>query len=169
MNSVAVLLTSSYVIVRTLSVRYIVLNLCSQSSLWSHAASTVKSLTGSLFPGGAASALVSATTSEVMLVRFEMVAVFASYATKLSLPLPGIDSEGHAANFVETEQIVQYNGGKASFVQVSLWNVSIQISVFMLLCGSIYWGNTFFTFLPIWELSSRLSDGSTGKSTSFCQ
>uniref|UniRef100_A0A4W5RX54 SAC1 like phosphatidylinositide phosphatase b n=1 Tax=Hucho hucho TaxID=62062 RepID=A0A4W5RX54_9TELE len=29
----------------------------------------------------------------------------------------GIDSEGHAANFVETEQIVQYNGGKASFVQ----------------------------------------------------
>uniref|UniRef100_A0A6Q2YFF3 SAC domain-containing protein n=1 Tax=Esox lucius TaxID=8010 RepID=A0A6Q2YFF3_ESOLU len=29
----------------------------------------------------------------------------------------GIDTEGHAANFVETEQIVQYNGGKASFVQ----------------------------------------------------
>ncbi|XP_048882219.1 phosphatidylinositol-3-phosphatase SAC1-B [Brienomyrus brachyistius] len=29
----------------------------------------------------------------------------------------GIDSEGHAANFIETEQIVQYNGGKASFVQ----------------------------------------------------
>ncbi|GCC29567.1 hypothetical protein chiPu_0008009 [Chiloscyllium punctatum] len=29
----------------------------------------------------------------------------------------GIDSEGHAANFVETEQIVQYNGYKASFVQ----------------------------------------------------
>uniref|UniRef100_A0A673IFD2 SAC domain-containing protein n=1 Tax=Sinocyclocheilus rhinocerous TaxID=307959 RepID=A0A673IFD2_9TELE len=29
----------------------------------------------------------------------------------------GIDSEGHAANFVETEQIVQYNGAKASFVQ----------------------------------------------------
>uniref|UniRef100_A0A8C8IXN8 SAC domain-containing protein n=1 Tax=Oncorhynchus tshawytscha TaxID=74940 RepID=A0A8C8IXN8_ONCTS len=29
----------------------------------------------------------------------------------------GIDSEGHAANFVETEQIVQYSGGKASFVQ----------------------------------------------------
>uniref|UniRef100_A0A8C7CKN6 SAC1 like phosphatidylinositide phosphatase b n=1 Tax=Oncorhynchus kisutch TaxID=8019 RepID=A0A8C7CKN6_ONCKI len=28
-----------------------------------------------------------------------------------------IDSEGHAANFVETEQIVQYSGGKASFVQ----------------------------------------------------
>uniref|UniRef100_A0A8C1CCR5 SAC1 like phosphatidylinositide phosphatase b n=1 Tax=Cyprinus carpio carpio TaxID=630221 RepID=A0A8C1CCR5_CYPCA len=30
----------------------------------------------------------------------------------------GIDSEGHAANFVETEQIVQYNGAKASFVQL---------------------------------------------------
>ncbi|XP_038154593.1 phosphatidylinositol-3-phosphatase SAC1-B-like [Cyprinodon tularosa] len=29
----------------------------------------------------------------------------------------GIDSEGHAANFVETEQIVQYNSFKASFVQ----------------------------------------------------
>uniref|UniRef100_A0A8C9W5Y0 Phosphatidylinositol-3-phosphatase SAC1 n=1 Tax=Scleropages formosus TaxID=113540 RepID=A0A8C9W5Y0_SCLFO len=29
----------------------------------------------------------------------------------------GIDSEGHAANFVETEQIIQYNGWKASFVQ----------------------------------------------------
>ncbi|PWA26306.1 hypothetical protein CCH79_00018798 [Gambusia affinis] len=29
----------------------------------------------------------------------------------------GIDSEGHAANFVETEQIVQYNNYKASFVQ----------------------------------------------------
>ncbi|KAH0627251.1 hypothetical protein JD844_002759 [Phrynosoma platyrhinos] len=28
-----------------------------------------------------------------------------------------IDSEGHAANFVETEQIVHYNGSKASFVQ----------------------------------------------------
>ncbi len=31
----------------------------------------------------------------------------------------GIDSEGHAANYVETEQIVQHNGAKASFVQVS--------------------------------------------------
>ncbi|XP_067857935.1 phosphatidylinositol-3-phosphatase SAC1-B-like isoform X2 [Heptranchias perlo] len=29
----------------------------------------------------------------------------------------GIDSEGHAANFVETEQIVQYNGYKVSFIQ----------------------------------------------------
>uniref|UniRef100_A0A672GT05 SAC1 like phosphatidylinositide phosphatase n=1 Tax=Salarias fasciatus TaxID=181472 RepID=A0A672GT05_SALFA len=29
----------------------------------------------------------------------------------------GIDSEGHAANFVETEQIVAFSGAKASFVQ----------------------------------------------------
>ncbi|XP_063308087.1 phosphatidylinositol-3-phosphatase SAC1 isoform X2 [Pelobates fuscus] len=29
----------------------------------------------------------------------------------------GIDSEGHAANFVETEQIIHYMGNKASFVQ----------------------------------------------------
>ncbi|KAM4630283.1 phosphatidylinositol-3-phosphatase SAC1-A isoform 1-T1 [Polymixia lowei] len=29
----------------------------------------------------------------------------------------GIDSEGHAANFVETEQIVLYEGARASFVQ----------------------------------------------------
>uniref|UniRef100_A0A4W6CE20 SAC1 like phosphatidylinositide phosphatase b n=1 Tax=Lates calcarifer TaxID=8187 RepID=A0A4W6CE20_LATCA len=29
----------------------------------------------------------------------------------------GIDSEGHAANYVETEQIVQYNSAKASYVQ----------------------------------------------------
>ncbi|XP_008296958.1 phosphatidylinositol-3-phosphatase SAC1-B [Stegastes partitus] len=29
----------------------------------------------------------------------------------------GIDSEGHAANYVETEQVVQYNSAKASFVQ----------------------------------------------------
>ncbi|CAN9514488.1 unnamed protein product [Ophioblennius macclurei] len=29
----------------------------------------------------------------------------------------GIDSEGHAANYVETEQIVQFGGAKASFVQ----------------------------------------------------
>lgn len=34
--------------------------------------------------------------------------------------LTGIDSEGHAANFVETEQIVLYEGAKASFVQVGL-------------------------------------------------
>lgn len=31
----------------------------------------------------------------------------------------GIDSEGHAANFVETEQIILYEGAMASFVQAS--------------------------------------------------
>lgn len=30
----------------------------------------------------------------------------------------GVDSEGQVANFVETEQIVQYNGHCCSFVQV---------------------------------------------------
>ncbi len=99
-----------------------VLNLRSQSSPWSHAASTAKSSTGTSSPGGAVSALASATTSEVKLVRFETLPVFSPYAAKRSLSLPGIDSEGHAANFVETEQIVQYNGAKASFIQVSLWN-----------------------------------------------
>lgn len=29
----------------------------------------------------------------------------------------GIDSEGHAANFVETEQIIQFQGGRSSFIQ----------------------------------------------------
>lgn len=31
----------------------------------------------------------------------------------------GIDTEGQVANFVETEQIVQYEGNKCSYVQVS--------------------------------------------------
>lgn len=31
----------------------------------------------------------------------------------------GIDTEGQVANFVETEQIVQYEGNKYSYVQVS--------------------------------------------------
>ena len=30
----------------------------------------------------------------------------------------GLDSEGHAANFVETEQIVEYNNFRSSFIQV---------------------------------------------------
>lgn len=34
----------------------------------------------------------------------------------------GIDVEGHAANYVETEQIVQHSSAKASFVQVSQRN-----------------------------------------------
>jgi hypothetical protein len=31
----------------------------------------------------------------------------------------GVDPEGQVANFVETEQIVQYDGHRCSFVQVS--------------------------------------------------
>lgn len=82
-----------------------------------------KCSSGSSSPGGAASEPACATTSEVgkrparhgtlwVLCRawhFITVYVFVS----------GIDSEGHAANFVETEQIVQYNNSRASFVQVS--------------------------------------------------
>ena len=30
----------------------------------------------------------------------------------------GLDMEGHAANFVETEQIIEYDGCRGSFVQV---------------------------------------------------
>ena len=32
----------------------------------------------------------------------------------------GLDSEGNAANYVETEQIVQFEGGTCSFVQVCM-------------------------------------------------
>lgn len=39
-----------------------------------------------------------------------------------NVSVSGIDSEGHAANFVETEQIVLYEGAKASFVQVGLFS-----------------------------------------------
>uniref|UniRef100_A0A8C2DY57 SAC1 like phosphatidylinositide phosphatase a n=1 Tax=Cyprinus carpio TaxID=7962 RepID=A0A8C2DY57_CYPCA len=47
----------------------------------------------------------------------------------------GIDSEGHAANFVETEQIVQYNNSQASFVQTTYLCHS---NFFWFLFGSIY-------------------------------
>ena len=49
----------------------------------------------------------------------------------------GLDSEGHVANFVETEQIIEYDGKTTSIVQVS-WacgggmyipNSGIQVSV----------------------------------------
>lgn len=32
----------------------------------------------------------------------------------------GLDGEGNAANYVETEQIVQFEGGTSSFVQVCM-------------------------------------------------
>ena len=33
----------------------------------------------------------------------------------------GLDEDGHAANFVETEQIIEYDYTKCSFVQVCLF------------------------------------------------
>ena len=36
----------------------------------------------------------------------------------------GLDSEGHVANFVETEQIIEYNGNNTSLVQVGLFSIS---------------------------------------------
>lgn len=41
----------------------------------------------------------------------------------------GLDSEGHAANFVETEQIVEYDGVKSSFVQVTLEVLILSITL----------------------------------------
>ena len=39
----------------------------------------------------------------------------------------GLDSDGHAANFVETEQIIEYDYTKCSFVQVIfVYNAMLQ-------------------------------------------
>lgn len=63
---------------------------------------------------------VFATTSEVLALTFFIhTAPSADHGLLITLCFSGIDSEGHAANFVETEQIVQCGGAKASFVQVS--------------------------------------------------
>lgn len=48
----------------------------------------------------------------------------------------GIDSEGHAANFVETEQIVMYEGAMASFVQASV--LVILFDLYLFAPGSLY-------------------------------
>lgn len=37
----------------------------------------------------------------------------------------GIDVQGNVANFVETEQIVEFGGDRSSFVQVSILNIFI--------------------------------------------
>uniref|UniRef100_A0A3Q3BZ65 SAC1 like phosphatidylinositide phosphatase b n=1 Tax=Haplochromis burtoni TaxID=8153 RepID=A0A3Q3BZ65_HAPBU len=50
-------------------------------------------------------------------VRTSLTEFVNSFCVCLCVFVVGIDSEGHAANYVETEQIVQYNGAKASFVQ----------------------------------------------------
>jgi len=59
--------------------------------------------------------------------------------THACLHLTGIDSEGHAANFVETEQIVLYNGAQASFVQASNRIYKTYLHTFVLL---IFWGSS---------------------------
>lgn len=41
----------------------------------------------------------------------------------------GIDVQGNVANFVETEQIVEFGGDKSSFVQVSTLNI----------CNELWW------------------------------
>lgn len=112
------------VCVLTMCKSCLALTLLNQLLWWSLAASMARCSSGSLSPGGAASELACATTSEVGKhpTQSRMLAVLCRarhlIAAYLFLVL-GIDSEGHAANFVETEQIVQYNNCRASFVQVS--------------------------------------------------
>ncbi len=77
-------------------------------------------LSGSSSPDGAVSERGSDIMSEVRCVQAYIhihTVVFAADIT-ISPCASGIDSEGHAANFVETEQIVQYSNARASFVQV---------------------------------------------------
>lgn len=63
-----------------------------------------------------------------------MLKVFGNFST-------GIDSEGHAANFVETEQIVMYEGAMTSFVQASVLVVLFDLYLFA--PGSFYMSATF--------------------------
>lgn len=39
----------------------------------------------------------------------------------------GLDSEGNAANYVETEQITQFESGACSFVQASVLSLSFLV------------------------------------------
>ena len=39
----------------------------------------------------------------------------------------GLDSEGNAANYVETEQIAQFESGACSFVQASVLSLSFPV------------------------------------------
>jgi hypothetical protein len=43
----------------------------------------------------------------------------------------GADSDGYVANFVETEQIMQFNGFSASFLQV-IFYTCLNMNLFML-------------------------------------
>ena len=58
----------------------------------------------------------------------------------------GLDSEGHVANFVETEQIVQYNGGRASFVQVCCYNL-FEFEIGFVYC-SVRWSRLVMVKIP---------------------
>lgn len=48
---------------------------------------------------------------------FALVSRRSCYRAGTRMFMRGIDDEGHAANFVETEQIVEYKGARSSFVQ----------------------------------------------------
>lgn len=73
--------------------------------------------------------------------------------------LTGIDSEGHAANFVETEQIVLYEGAKASFIQVSIMMAAHALT-FRSGVSELIFEMTFF-FVPRHEARCR-SSGARG-------
>lgn len=90
---------------------------------WSHAALMARCLSGSSSLDGAVLERGSDIMSEVRYIQafIHMHTVVFAADIIISPCTPGIDSEGHAANFVETEQIVQYNNARASFVQVG-WN-----------------------------------------------
>jgi hypothetical protein len=49
----------------------------------------------------------------------------------------GADSEGYAANFVESEQIVQSKGYTASYVQVSFFRHTNNVIIFFILIINI--------------------------------
>ena len=44
----------------------------------------------------------------------------------------GLDIEGNAANYVETEQIVQFESGACSFVQASVLSLSFLVVVLVM-------------------------------------
>ena len=48
----------------------------------------------------------------------------------------GVDSDGHVANYIETEQIIMYHEHKASFVQVriSALSDSMLMAMYCTLC-----------------------------------
>ena len=48
----------------------------------------------------------------------------------------GIDDDGFAANFVETEQIINYEGHTSSFVQVK---IIVHLNLHSLYCSVTFW------------------------------